>query len=87
MLTLSGLMQILPHRLKSYVAAFPNAFPILPYVFHFTGIVFSTGKHPLAPLELILAFFYGMLSILHLGVAKGLPYRCDCCTVLSEGGF
>ena len=28
------------------------------------GTVFSTGKQPLAPLELTFAFFYGMLTIL-----------------------
>ena len=41
----------------SYNAAFPNAFPIFPYVFHFTANVFSTGKQSLAPLELIICLF------------------------------
>ena len=79
--------RILPHRLRSIVTAFSNAPPHFTYVFHFTGNVFSTGKQPLAPFELIFAVFYGMLTILHIGVAKGLLCRCDCCTVLSEGGF
>ena len=71
----------------SLFTAFSNAPPHFTNVFHFTGNVFSTGKQPLAPLELTFAFFYGMLTILHIGVAKGLLCRCDCCTFLSEGGF
>ena len=45
----------------SYVTAFSNAFPILRFSFY--GEVFSAGKQPLAPFELIFALFYGMLSI------------------------
>ena len=52
-----------PHRQVIFDVAASKPFPVLPCVFHFTGNVFSTGKQHLAPLELIFAFFYGMLSI------------------------
>ena len=52
-------------------AAFSNAPPHFTCVFHFAGNVFSPGKQPLTPLELMFAFFHGMLTILHIGVAKG----------------
>ena len=42
------------------IYAFLNAPPHFTYVFHFTGNVFSPGKQPVAPLELIFAFFYGI---------------------------
>jgi hypothetical protein len=34
-----------------------------------------------------ICLFLWHVDHLTIGVAKGLLYRCDCCTVLSEGGF
>ena len=63
-----------PHKRVVFNGATSNRFTCKTYGEKgIAGKVFSTGKQPLAPLELIFFFFYGMLSILHIGVAKGLP--------------
>ena len=55
---------ILPHERVVFNGATSNPFTHKAYGEKgIAGNMFSTGKQPLAPLELIFSFFYGMLSI------------------------